>query len=337
MRKMMLIWTVFSQLVSIAAFADVSDGQKLFQQRCISCHTVGKGKGVGPDLQGVTQRREQAWLHRWIREPDKMLAENDPTATALLKEYNQVPMPNMAITPEQADQILAYLANPTAEAAASGDANTAAGTTSEATSPGGSSQAHDQAPTFATRGRTQNIAFFSFLFIALVIVLVFFWVGSTTSNPQTIDMKAAYKLRKVFFISGSFVAMGILAITMSKTPYADALTTPDNVIYATAMQFSFTFSNEPVSSAQELSTVSPISSLEIPRDTLVEFRVTSLDATHGFAIYNQQGVVFAQTQAMPGYTNRLRVRFSEPGVYPVLCLEYCGAAHHMMRTSLVVK
>jgi cytochrome c oxidase subunit 2 len=76
--------------------------------------------------------------------------------------------------------------------------------------------------------------------------------------------------------------------------------------------------------------------LEIAPDTLVEFRVTSLDATHGFAVYNPTGAIIAQTQAMPGYINRLSVRFDEPGSYAVLCLEFCGMAHHNMRSVILV-
>ncbi len=40
----------------------------------------------------------------------------------------------------------------------------------------------------------------------------------------------------------------------------------------------------------------------------VEFRVTSLDVNHGMAIFDPDGKLVGQTQAMPGYVNRLFVR-----------------------------
>jgi cytochrome c oxidase subunit 2 len=46
--------------------------------------------------------------------------------------------------------------------------------------------------------------------------------------------------------------------------------------------------------------------------------------------------IVAQTQAMPGYTNVLRYTFTEAGTYRVLCLEYCGAAHHVMAADIKV-
>ena len=39
---------------------------------------------------------------------------------------------------------------------------------------------------------------------------------------------------------------------------------------------------------------------------------------------------------MPNYTNRLVYRFPAPGSYVIRCLEYCGIAHHVMQTTLVV-
>lgn len=67
-----------------------------------------------------------------------------------------------------------------------------------------------------------------------------------------------------------------------------------------------------------------------------EFHVTSKDVNHGFAIYDPDMHIVAQTQAMPGYTNVLRYTFNERGTYRVLCLEYCGVAHHEMTTDIKV-
>lgn len=70
--------------------------------------------------------------------------------------------------------------------------------------------------------------------------------------------------------------------------------------------------------------------------SLVEFRVTSDDVNHGFAIYGPDGLIVTQTQAMPGYTNKLLHTFSRPGTYTVQCLEYCGLGHAPMKTTLTV-
>jgi mono/diheme cytochrome c family protein len=87
-------------------------GQAIFQQQCVACHTIGGGPGVGPDLEGVTERRERAWLTRWIAEPDKVLAEGDPIATGLLQEFNNVQMVNLGLSAAQVEDVLAFLENP---------------------------------------------------------------------------------------------------------------------------------------------------------------------------------------------------------------------------------
>ena len=61
-------------------------GREIFQNNCASCHTIGKGKSVGPDLAGVTSRREESWLKRQIKDPEGLIAEKDPIAMRLLKE-----------------------------------------------------------------------------------------------------------------------------------------------------------------------------------------------------------------------------------------------------------
>lgn len=67
-----------------------------------------------------------------------------------------------------------------------------------------------------------------------------------------------------------------------------------------------------------------------------EFHVTSKDVNHGFALYDPDLHIVAQVQAMPGYINVLRYTFTAPGTYQVMCLEYCGVAHHQMTAEIKV-
>ncbi|WP_417252355.1 hypothetical protein [Castellaniella sp.] len=69
---------------------------------------------------------------------------------------------------------------------------------------------------------------------------------------------------------------------------------------------------------------------------VVEFRVTSKDVNHDFAIYGPDGNIVAQTQAMPGFTNKLLYQFEKAGAYTVQCLEYCGVGHGLMKTTITV-
>ena len=81
----------------------------LFRSQCGACHTIGQGDKVGPDLSGVTTRRERAWLERYLAEPEKVLREGDPIATALFQKYNNVRMPNLGLSRDEVSMLLAYL------------------------------------------------------------------------------------------------------------------------------------------------------------------------------------------------------------------------------------
>jgi cytochrome c oxidase subunit 2 len=75
---------------------------------------------------------------------------------------------------------------------------------------------------------------------------------------------------------------------------------------------------------------------QVPAGVPVEFRVTSVDVNHGIGLYDPELRLLGQTQAMPGYVNHLRHTFHQPGTYRLLCLEYCGLAHHGMVAELTV-
>lgn len=66
--------------------------------------------------------------------------------------------------------------------------------------------------------------------------------------------------------------------------------------------------------------------LLIPAGRDISFSVTSADVIHGFWIPRLGGKI----DAIPGQTNRLRLRADRPGVYGGVCAEYCGAGHPQM-------
>jgi len=96
-------------LGSIQASQAAQSGEQIFQSLCTSCHTIGEGKLVGPDLAGVTSRREASWLVRQIKEPDSLIAENDPIAMQLVKEANGMPMVRLGLTDAQVSAVISYL------------------------------------------------------------------------------------------------------------------------------------------------------------------------------------------------------------------------------------
>jgi len=82
-------------------------GKQDFESKCLACHSIGQGKKLGPDLANLTKRRNDAWITSWLMNPEKMLA-SDVDAKTMLKEYNNIPMPNQNLTNTEVQQYLKY-------------------------------------------------------------------------------------------------------------------------------------------------------------------------------------------------------------------------------------
>lgn len=172
----------------------------------------------------------------------------------------------------------------------------------------------------------QNVAWILSLVLMAVIASVFLWTvaGASRSGGDAGKMaETAYQWRGRLFWVVIVAGAAITFVTLKEWPiagHASAAPKADVVIRANGHQFRWELERDTVQTGQ-----------------LVEFQLSSGDVNHGFAIYRDKNHILAQAQAMPGYTNKLQVRFTEPGDYEVLCLEYCGIAHHGMRTVIKVR
>ncbi len=93
-------------------------GHNLFMKACSTCHTIGGGDRIGPDLAGVTARRDRSWLTRFISRPDKLREEGDGVATELGKKYSGVLMPFLGLTETDAEDALSYIESESARKSA---------------------------------------------------------------------------------------------------------------------------------------------------------------------------------------------------------------------------
>jgi len=172
----------------------------------------------------------------------------------------------------------------------------------------------------------QNVAWTATLVLMGIVAVLFLWVaagaGRARGDAAAISREGFRWRGRLFWIA---IAAGVAIsfATLWDWPiagHAVAAPKPDVVIRAVGQQWRWQLDRDSVKVGE-----------------LVEFEVTSTDVNHGFAIYQGKNRVVAQTQSMPGYVNKLRVRFTEPGDYEVLCLEYCGVAHHGMRAVIKVR
>ena len=159
------------------------------------------------------------------------------------------------------------------------------------------------------------------------LAAVFAWVAmgaSVALDDYGPAIASAYRLRTWLFGLAIIVLIAANYDTLGKLPYVSSISaassaTATQSVEAVAEQWSWSIKPDAFRAGET-----------------VEFHVTSKDVNHGFALYDPDMRIVAQTQAMPGYTNVLRYTFKEPGVYRVLCLEYCGVGHHEMTAEIKV-
>jgi cytochrome c oxidase subunit 2 len=73
--------------------------------------------------------------------------------------------------------------------------------------------------------------------------------------------------------------------------------------------------------------------LHIPLDRQVRLQIRSMDVVHAFWVPDFR----IKKDAMPDRITETFITGTEPGTYPVVCAELCGAGHAIMRSQVVVQ
>ncbi|PKL76636.1 MAG: cytochrome C [Candidatus Melainabacteria bacterium HGW-Melainabacteria-1] len=94
--------------VTLAALdpALATEGQKLFESKCASCHKMDASKYVGPGLKGITERRKPEWIMNMILNSAEM-TQKDPEAKKLFAQY-MIQMPNQNMDEKSSRAVLEY-------------------------------------------------------------------------------------------------------------------------------------------------------------------------------------------------------------------------------------
>ena len=91
------------------------DGAQIYKANCTACHMIGGGRLVGPDLQGITEKRTKDWLKKWINSSSELIASGDADAIAIFEEYNKSVMTNFYFSDEEYEALYSYLQSPPIE------------------------------------------------------------------------------------------------------------------------------------------------------------------------------------------------------------------------------
>lgn len=171
----------------------------------------------------------------------------------------------------------------------------------------------------------QTVAWITSLVFILLIAFVFGFVALKSTEKQEYEpiIKKWYKMRKIYGTILVLFMIVVMVYTLRELPFNQPVYSEGEepvIVDVEALQFGWNISEREFEAGQS-----------------IEFHVTTADVTHGFGIYDEEMNLIAQTQAMPEVTNVVYITFDKPGTYTILCLEYCGTAHHLMMDEIVIK
>lgn len=74
------------------------------------------------------------------------------------------------------------------------------------------------------------------------------------------------------------------------------------------------------------------SRIVLPVGSTLDIFLVSKDVNHGFHIHGTN----VNLMAVPLVVNNAQVKFNRPGLYPIVCHEYCGSGHQLMNATIEV-
>ncbi|HEY8704977.1 MAG TPA: hypothetical protein VIL98_09500 [Gaiellaceae bacterium] len=160
-----------------------------------------------------------------------------------------------------------------------------------------------------------------FAVLAFLLAGLFLVIGMQAGSDVAFERvrRVGYWLRKRWLALLLVIGVLVIGISLFDLPYASGGAAGRTVVKVTGGQFFWSLAPD-----------------RVPAGTRVRFDVTSVDVNHGFGFYDPHGHLIGSVQAMPGYHNDLDLNLTDPGVYQIRCLEYCGLSHSTMESSFTV-
>lgn len=95
---------------------NAQNGEALFKQTCSACHSIGGGRLVGPDLQGIHAKRKEDWILKFVKGSQTFIKSGDADAKAIFDQY-QIVMPDQNMPDADIKSIIAYIGSKSPAAA----------------------------------------------------------------------------------------------------------------------------------------------------------------------------------------------------------------------------
>lgn len=181
-----LIATVVLNIASgiTASAQDIATGKEIFMQTCGACHTVGRGRLVGPDLMNINQKKPEDWIVNFIKSSQTVIKSGDKYADSLYIAFNKTLMPDHPnLTDGQIKDMIAYIGSKSTASSATSSNATEKTTNENTAKPAG------------TLFTTTNILLFGAMFVMLLVI----WSLARINKNLLEQIKDYYSSNSSFF------------------------------------------------------------------------------------------------------------------------------------------
>lgn len=219
--KLHLALVLMSASLLSAQYTLGASGEEIYKKMCMSCHSTTEKVLMGPGLQGLSERRENDWIIKWVKDPQGMVNSGDEYAVKLFNDFNKVPMPGFPqLTDEEIIDFVAYVDS---QKQAGGDATAAAG---------GAAATPDSGTTGTTQPISVDTQLVWWVVIALAIVGFFLYrfkrktfkavnEAGYFKEPHSIPNYAFYLV--IFILCALVISYVLVAMLQNNTGMIDTL------------------------------------------------------------------------------------------------------------------
>jgi cytochrome c oxidase subunit II len=153
------------------------------------------------------------------------------------------------------------------------------------------------------------------------VVFAFVYRSARASHAEAVEHDRLAAGENRWGVVVVLMLIALLGVTITSLPYGRADAEPGaQVVQVQAQQFGWGLRPATVRAGRP-----------------VEFRLRSKDVQHGFGVYDGHELLFqVQVPAAGEPVQRYVHTFDRRGTFDILCLEFCGFQHHMMRGTLRV-
>jgi cytochrome c551/c552 len=85
------------------------NGESLFKTTCAACHSTTSKKLIGPGLANIHEKRSKEWFKKFVASSQSMIKSGDADAVKIFEEYNQIIMPDQALSDAELNAVFDYI------------------------------------------------------------------------------------------------------------------------------------------------------------------------------------------------------------------------------------